>query len=147
MFTIKLRSLVLLLLLFSWPKLYAQSYWKENNTQRSTAQEKTYTYYTLERKAFEKALHNTSARSSQDYTYIDIPDGTSVKTYKVRRTAVLSPELAQRYPQIETYSGYALDNSDQLVSFTWSPAGLSAIFQHDFRYTFVLPTDRRGKNH
>ena len=147
MFTIKLRSLVLLLLLFSWPKLYAQSYWKENNTQRSTAQEKTYTYYTLERKAFEKALHNTSARSSQDYTYIDIPDGTSVKTYKVRRTAVLSPELAQRYPQIETYSGYALDNSDQLVSFTWSPAGLSAIFQQDFRYTFVQPTDRKGKNH
>ena len=147
MFTIKLRSLVLLLLLFSWPKLYAQSYWKENNTQRSTAQEKTYTYYTLERKAFEKALHNTSARSSQDYTYIDIPDGTSVKTYKVRRTAVLSPELAQRYPQIETYSGYALDNSDQLVSFTWSPAGLSAIFQQDFSYTFVQPTDRRGKNH
>ena len=147
MFTVKLRSLVLLLLLFSWPKLYAQSYWKENNTQRSTAQEKTYTYYTLERKAFEKALHNTSARSSQDYTYIDIPDGTSVKTYKVRRTAVLSPELAQRYPQIETYSGYALDNSDQLVSFTWSPAGLSAIFQQDFSYTFVQPTDRRGKNH
>ena len=147
MFTIKLRSLVLLLLLFSWPKFYAQSYWKENNTQRSTAQEKTYTYYTLERKAFEKALHNTSARSSQDYTYIDIPDGTSVKTYKVRRTAVLSPELAQRYPQIETYSGYALDNSDQLVSFTWSPAGLSAIFQQDFSYTFVQPTDRRGKNH
>ena len=118
MFTIKLRSLVLLLLLFSWPKLYAQSYWKENNTQRSTAQEKTYTYYTLERKAFEKALHNTSARSSQDYTYIDIPDGTSVKTYKVRRTAVLSLELAQDEHKIETYPCYAIEYSYKLVSFS-----------------------------
>lgn len=148
MITIKPFFFVVWLLLFSWAgEVCAQSYWRENNTRRTITQSKDYTYYTLDREAFERALHNPSARSSQSDIYIDLPDGSSVKTYKVHKTSVLSTEIARRYPQIQTYSGYAIDNPNQQVSFTWSPAGLSAILEENFDYTFVQPTDKRGRNH
>ena len=148
MITIKPFFLVVWLLLFSWAgEVCAQSYWRENNTRRTSTQGKDYTYYALDREAFERALHNPSARSSQSDIYIDLPDGSSVKTYKVHKTSVLSTEIARRYPQIQTYSGYAIDNPNQQVSFTWSPAGLAAILEEGFDYTFVQPTDKRGKNH
>ena len=82
MITIKPFFFVVWLLLFSWAgEVCAQSYWRENNTRRTITQSKDYTYYTLDREAFERALHNPSARSSQSDIYIDLPDGSSVKTY------------------------------------------------------------------
>ena len=127
--------------------LYAQSYWKEDNTKRQISTDKTYKYYTLDKQAFSRALHQNSSRSRNNYSIIELPDGETITSYKVKKTAILSDELAQRYPQIETYSGYSLENPSKSVSFTWSPAGLSVVFEEDLKYAFVQPIDKKGKKH
>ena len=108
-----------LTLFFFLGNLYAQSYWKEDNTKRQISTDKTYKYYTLDKQAFSRALHQNSSRSRNNYSIIELPDGETITSYKVKKTAILSDELAQRYPQIETYSGYSLENPSKSVSFTW----------------------------
>ena len=50
--------------------LYAQSYWKEDNTKRQISTDKTYKYYTLDKQAFSRALHQNSSRSRNNYSII-----------------------------------------------------------------------------
>ena len=129
---------------------YTQSYWNEDfSTQRAnTNTSSPYKYYTLNKEDFAKALHSTASRAYNQYTIITLPDGNgNLEKFNVKPSSVLSPELALRYPDIETYQGYAVDNPEKAVNFTFSPAGLSVIFTEGFHYAFVQPTDKKGLHH
>ncbi|MDO4881429.1 MAG: thrombospondin type 3 repeat-containing protein [Capnocytophaga sp.] len=144
---LKFLSSFFILFFLSLGNIYAQSYWKENNNHKRSSEAETYRYYTLDRKAFEGALHRNTSRSVNTYSFIEIPDGDGISTYKVKKTNILSPELAKKYPEIETYFGYSTENPKKSVSFTWSSMGLSVVFQENFKFSFMQPTDNKGKKH
>ncbi|MDO4880538.1 MAG: thrombospondin type 3 repeat-containing protein [Capnocytophaga sp.] len=142
--------LLLVCVFLSWSNLQAQNYWKrDGQTRRAVTQEDgKYLYYSLDKKAFNTALHNGTARSASNKRTIQIPDGDGkLETFEVEKTRVLSEELAQKYPQIETYSGYSVSNPSKSVSFTWSPSGLSVILEDNMKYTFMQPTNTTGVQH
>jgi thrombospondin type 3 repeat-containing domain protein len=143
-----IKTLFAFVLFFTCIGGYAQSYWKESNIKQSIIkQKKKCTYYSLNKKFFENTLHTMRDRSIISSICVDIPNGSSIKTYRVYKTEVLSPSMARKYPKIETYSGYAIDDPNQLISFTWSPSGVSAILENDFNYTFIQPINKKGKNY
>lgn len=139
----------LLLLLLSIGNSFAQSYWKENTrAKRSLSTDGKYRYYSLDRKAFNTALYKATSRSAASEVLIQIPDGNgNLETFRVRKSHILSPALAQQHPEIETYSGVSTTHPDKSVSFTWSPAGLSVVLDQEMQYSFVQPTDTKGVNH
>ena len=53
------------------------------------------------------------------------PDGT-LHRFAITRVPVLAPELAARYPQIQTYAGWARDAPATTVRLETSPTGLQA---------------------
>ena len=143
---------ILLILCFAWAiGLQAQEYWKQAGLSSRSAEAATahHQEYTLNKKAFANALHSVTARGNTAEVVIKLPNAKGeLESFKVRKTNVLSDELAERYPQIETYAGYSLSQPDKEVAFTWSPeVGLSAMFDDNNEYAFVQPTNRSGVKH
>ena len=143
---------ILLILCFAWAiGLQAQEYWKQAGLSSRSAEAATahHQEYTLNKKAFANALHSATARGNTAEVGIKLPNAKGeLESFKVRKTNVLSDELAERYPQIETYAGYSLSQPDKEVAFTWSPeVGLSAMFDDNNEYAFVQPTNRSGVKH
>jgi len=53
------------------------------------------------------------------------PDG-SMHRFAITQIPVMAPALAARYPQIQTYAGWALDEPATSARLAWTPAGLQA---------------------
>lgn len=130
----------------------AQSYWKQTQfTNRSTTTNTpttTHFEYSLNRKAFAKALHNPAARPTAQGVEILLPNADGqLETFIVKPQPVLSPALQARYPQIQTYAGYSTQNPNKEVSFTWGENGLSVIISLNNSYSFVQPSSKNGVKH
>jgi subtilisin-like proprotein convertase family protein len=54
--------------------------------------------------------------------------GKHLAPFALWQTDIMHPELGQRYPEIRTFSGKALDGSGTIVRVTISPQGLQAMF-------------------
>lgn len=67
------------------------------------------------------------------------PDGNWV-TYMVRKSQLMAPELAAKFPDINTYSGYQVDAPDNIGHFDLSEAGFHGMFDYQGRYVFIDPT-------
>lgn len=66
------------------------------------------------------------------------PDG-SFKTYKIWQRSNLAPELAGRYPDIRSFTGYDISDKSVIAVFDYSPRGFDAmIFNGDKTY-FIDP--------
>jgi len=90
-----------------------------------------YTTYALELSSMEALLASTSTEPthrSERTVHIKLPlaDG-AMATYQVRRTDVLHPNLGQRYPSIQAYSGHNIDNPAETVKISVSPKGIDAL--------------------
>ena len=53
----------------------------------------------------------------------------------VNQSSILAPELAAKYPEIKSYSGYGVDNPDIKVSFSVSPKGIQAMMVYPDKAT------------
>lgn len=141
---------LLFFFLFSLSTLHAQNYWKRDaQTLRTvTDNDDKYLYYSLDKKAFNASLHNRTSRSVSDKKIVQIPNADGkIESFEVTKTKILSEQLAQEYREIETYSGVSVSNPAKSVSFTWSPSGLSVIFEENMKYTFMQPTSLNGTKH
>lgn len=129
-----------------------QNYWRQaQHTSRSAAAAEDigkHQEYSLDRKAFSRALHNPTGRPSEEGISIILPNGDGVlENFIVKKSQVMAPELAARYPEIETYVGYSVENPNKEVNFTWGSNGLSAIFSLNNAYTFMQPSNHSGVKH
>ena len=112
---------LLFFFLFSLSTLHAQNYWKRDaQTLRTvTDNDDKYLYYSLDKKAFNASLHNRTSRSVSDKKIVQIPNADGkIESFEVTKTKILSDKLAQKYPEIETYSGVSVSNPAKSVNFT-----------------------------
>lgn len=62
---------------------------------------------------------------SASIIWLPMPDGTDVP-FSFVEAPVMEPELAEKYPDIRTYLGNALDGSNRYVRFSYTPIGFHA---------------------
>ncbi|MBT8253189.1 MAG: fibronectin type III domain-containing protein, partial [Bacteroidia bacterium] len=59
---------------------------------------------------------------------LPFPDGEgSFEQFRIMKAPVLSPELAQKYPEIQSYVGQGVQNPSSVIRFSVSPLGLSGM--------------------
>ncbi|GIJ93093.1 hypothetical protein CAPN002_03110 [Capnocytophaga stomatis] len=140
-----MRKLYILLFIFSFGVMPAQTYWKRTGLTEKKEQKPGYQYYTLDKKAFDKALNVAKSLASKKEVLIQIPDSEgSIENYRIEQTQVLSEDLSKKYADIKTYVGFSTKNPSKTIRFTWSPFGLNAIMGENFELSFIESTDDEG---
>ncbi|TGE15588.1 hypothetical protein [Hymenobacter elongatus] len=69
---------------------------------------------------------------------LPLPDGSLVG-YRMRPTQVMAPELAAKYPELQTYAGQEIGNTANDVRLELTPAGLRAMLIRNGRTFFIEP--------
>ncbi len=68
-----------------------------------------------------------------------MPDGT-LRTYRIFNSPIMERELAQKFPGINTYSGYDIDRPDENVRFDLTYQGFHAMFfTREFGTVYIDP--------
>ncbi|MCB2408543.1 hypothetical protein [Hymenobacter lucidus] len=69
---------------------------------------------------------------------LPLPDGTLAQ-YQLRTTQVMAPELAARYPELQTYAGQEVGRPANSVRLEFTPTGLRAMLIRNGRTLFIEP--------
>lgn len=69
---------------------------------------------------------------------LPLPDGTLAR-YQMRTTQVMAPELAARYPELQTYAGQEVGSPANTVRLELTPTGLRAMLIRNGRTFFIEP--------
>ncbi len=72
---------------------------------------------------------------------LPLPNGKFV-TFKLSPTAVMSEELAEKYPSIKTFSGHQVDNPKHIGRFDITPHGFHGVFNFEKEKVNIEPTTR-----
>ncbi|PID47377.1 MAG: hypothetical protein CSB47_00590 [Proteobacteria bacterium] len=72
---------------------------------------------------------------------VPLPDGSQA-TYRLRRSPVMASALAEKYPDIQTFSGYDIDRPTNKGSFDLTPHGFHGMFKHNGKWVFIDPEVR-----
>ncbi len=147
---LKITLLTLLICAFA-QNIDAQSLWQTIETSRIPEKGTRYIVpdefktYTLNEEQLAPVLataplQNTRAASSEEVFFsMPMPDGR-MKNFQIINSPVMAPGLAARYPEIQTYSGFDVDNPANTVRFDLTPAGFHAmIFTEEFGTVYIDP--------
>ncbi|MEM6317334.1 MAG: reprolysin-like metallopeptidase [Bacteroidota bacterium] len=97
--------------------------------------------FQLHQRQFTQALQkiNTAARNNSNPTTLPFPsaDGRLYR-YQVRPSNTLHPELAKKFPTIQTYEGVGLDDPTATIRFEITPQGLSGMIWSSKQGTQVI---------
>ncbi|MFK7808259.1 MAG: reprolysin-like metallopeptidase [Saprospiraceae bacterium] len=140
-----MRILFILISFFSFNLLLAQdssSFWESTNEaiidvapdDRTLIPDEYGTFYldTETMKAELKAApmeFTSEARSNPMMMDLPMPDGSLV-TFAVSESPVMKPNLAKKYSEIKTYSGYSTSEPGIKLKFVLSPIGFSGAMTH-----------------
>ncbi|GIM54073.1 reprolysin-like metallopeptidase [Capnocytophaga cynodegmi] len=140
-----MKKLYVLLFVFSFGILSAQTYWKQTQLTEKKEQKSGYQYYTLDKEAFGKALRATKNLVAKRETTIQIPDSEgNIENYRIEPIQVLSEDLSEKYTDIKTYVGFSTKNPSKTIRFTWSSFGLNAIMGENFELSFIESINDEG---
>lgn len=106
-------------------------------------------FYTLNRQdLLGKLSVNTTTLGGNTVVYFPDLEG-SLRPFVIKETSVFAPELAAKYPQIKSYTGYSADNKGDRVRFSLSHRGLQAMIVHaaDKSTTFMQKTSRQSNKY
>ncbi|MCB0548665.1 MAG: T9SS type A sorting domain-containing protein [Phaeodactylibacter sp.] len=95
------------------------------------------------------APERSSAKLSQSPVMLDIPlpDG-STQAFRIRQAPVMHPELAKKFPAINSYEGQAVDNPFFRIYFAFSPIGFyGLVLTEDSGPIFITPVVREDTEH
>lgn len=128
-------------------KSLKQNSWSATELRTEIAQEQLNSkaskssLYRIDITQFESQLYN----HEQVLVDLPLPDGRFV-TFKLTRSNVMSPELAQKYPSIRTFDGVQLGNPNNRGSFDISPKGFHGVFSIGGEKVYVDPVARNNKS-
>ena len=88
------------------------------------------------------------AQQTQVMFSLPMPDG-QVQQFQIEEASVMHPKLAERYPNIKSYSGKGIDDPSASVRFDLTPHGFHAMVLTGrsstcLLYTSPSPRDQRG---
>jgi hypothetical protein len=123
---------------------FAGSVWQKVNsklTPSGAARPATANYllYTADIAAL-KGQFDLSAKGEANTIDVPMPGG-SFMTFKVHRDGLIPPELAQKYPELNTYSGVAADNPRITAKFDFTLYGFHAMVFDGDKTFFIDPAD------
>ena len=72
---------------------------------------------------------------------LPLPDG-SMTNYQFSRSSVMPDELAMKYPEIQTFKAFDINNPANRGSFDITPQGFHGMFQHNGKWVFIDPENR-----
>ena len=72
---------------------------------------------------------------------LPLPDG-SMTNYQFSRSSVMPDELAMKYPEIQTFKAFDINNPANRGSFDITPQGFHGMFQHNGKWIFIDPENR-----
>jgi hypothetical protein len=145
------KHLVVLCFVFTNATLLAQSgalWQKVEETQVTTNRVQTTSnptesqYYLLDYKSL-AALFETSRQEGFRVSFPE-KDG-SLTMYRMFESSVLHPDLQAKYPGIRSYTGYSIENPQQLIRLSKSYSGFNAIIlnsKHGTQYIDCISKDK-----
>ncbi|BAP32821.1 uncharacterized protein CHSO_3784 [Chryseobacterium sp. StRB126] len=134
--------------------LYAQSFWKKTKvnernlieSKRNIGADYSNTY-TLDINQLKSVLQTAPVSKTGIVTpssvIIDIPglDGKFEK-YTIYETPNMSPELAAKFPEIKSYRGVSVKDSEKRISFSISPKGIKMILFSNQKPVVIEPATK-----
>ncbi len=111
-----------------WKQEFAHGNLKKSISNRFDVQKGT--VFSFEEDVFKNKLRNAKF-SKNKYTTVQFPNERGeLISFTVTETPVLSKELAAKYPNIKSYSGYSLKNGKDKIRFSVSHIGVQAMIVH-----------------
>ncbi|SHI63976.1 reprolysin-like metallopeptidase [Pseudozobellia thermophila] len=86
--------------------------------------------FSFQEKLFKQDLKSASTLKAASKTIYFPDENGGPVAYRVRESSVLAPELSKKYPEIKSYSGYAVDNPTEKIRLSISHKDLQAMIVH-----------------
>ncbi len=77
---------------------------------------------------------------------LPLPDG-KVASYRLNTNTTMSTELAAKYPNIRSYSGYEIDDNNNRGSFSLTPNGFYGYYYHNGEWLMLDPVNKQSSVH
>lgn len=151
-----MKKLIVLLSIVAMPVLVlSKNFWtpiSENNAMRNKARQVVplkYVTYELDFAALQNYLANApkeftpAARSGGLSLAIPFPDGT-LKNFTMVESPIMEEGLAERYPDIKTYSGNGIEDKYLFVRVSITPLGFHAMVIAPGNHVFVDPYSKNN---
>ena len=81
-----------------------------------------------------------ASRNSNIKINLPLPDGTSQNFYLVE-SPVMHPNLAAKFPELKSYTGYSADERFGSLRFSQSPQGITAIIKNSLGISYIQYVD------
>ena len=146
--------LLMAILAIGSQSLYAQNFWKKTRVnERNIIDSKRNigadysNVYTLDIQGLKDILQSApiskTGLATPSSVMIDIPglDG-SLEKYSVYETSNMSPELAKKFPDIKSYRGISIKDSEKRISFSLSPKGVKVILFSNQKPVVIEPATK-----
>ncbi len=143
--------LVAALLLATSSTICAQNFWKsipDASVAPSTKTARTvyptsYATFSLQTAAFKQYLHAAPQRvlsiANQSGLVVQLPNPQGgLEAYELIREEIMAPELAAKYPEIETYMGRSISNPANLIRLESTPNGITAMIFAEGGKTYLI---------
>ena len=73
-----------------------------------------------------------SVNTNQEPVTLELPlPGSDFVRFNIKDSPIMDPQLANRYPEIKTYSGHSIDDPTATTRFDWTQFGFHAIILED----------------
>ncbi|PJJ58941.1 hypothetical protein [Hymenobacter chitinivorans] len=101
-------------------------------------QPRQYRVYRLSLSAVRPILAAATTAPTGPELQLPLPDGT-LATFRMRTTTVMAPELAAKYPELQTYAGQEVNRPTNEVRLEITPTGLHALLIRQGRTYLIEP--------
>ncbi|HSK74791.1 MAG TPA: hypothetical protein VK892_24040, partial [Pyrinomonadaceae bacterium] len=121
---------------------------KESDLQKAdserTAKVRLYAAFSLNKTELQKVLNRAPeefsivSQNEQTILTLPMPNG-NLERFSIQNSPIMAPELAAKYPEIQTYSGQGIDNPTATVRFDISPNGFRAMILSNEGTIYIEP--------